>query len=56
MIIRQPLQLTETAGSSTSSQRRGRRPAGQAGAVAPRITRALMEFNADCGRLKQAAL
>ena len=58
MIIRQPLQLTETTTKfdlliSVS----GGGPSGQAGAIRHGITRALMEFNADLRpMLKQAGL
>ena len=48
MIIRQPLQLTETASKfDILVNVAGGGPAGQAGAVRHGITRALMEFNAD---------
>ncbi len=48
MIIRQPLQLTETTGKFD---------AGQAGAIRHGITRALMEYNSDLRpALKQAGL
>jgi small subunit ribosomal protein S9 len=58
MIIRQPLQLTETAGKfDILVNVAGGGPAGQAGAVRHGITRALMEFNADLRpTLKQAGL
>ena len=58
MIIRQPLQLTETAAKfDILVNVAGGGPAGQAGAVRHGITRALMEFNADLRpTLKQAGL
>ena len=58
MIIRQPLQLTETAGKfDILVNVAGGGPAGQAGAVRHGITRALMEFNADLRpALKDAGL
>ena len=58
MIIRQPLQLTETASKfDILVNVTGGGPAGQAGAVRHGITRALMEFNADLRpTLKQAGL
>ena len=58
MIIRQPLQLTETASKfDILVNVAGGGPAGQAGAVRHGITRALMEFNADLRpTLKQAGL
>ncbi len=58
MIIRQPLQLTETAAKfDILVNVKGGGPAGQAGAVRHGITRALMEFNADLRpTLKQAGL
>jgi len=58
MIIRQPLQLTETAGKfDILINVRGGGPAGQAGAIRHGITRALLEFNADLRpALKQAGL
>ena len=58
MIIRQPLQLTETAAKfDILVNVVGGGPAGQAGAVRHGITRALMEFNADLRpTLKQAGL
>jgi small subunit ribosomal protein S9 len=58
MIIRQPLQLTETAAKfDILVNVAGGGPAGQAGAVRHGITRALMEFNADLRpALKQAGL
>ena len=58
MIIRQPLQLTETTGKfDIYVNVAGGGPAGQAGAIRHGITRALMEFNADLRRaLKQAGL
>ena len=58
MIIRQPLQLTETAAKfDILVNVTGGGPAGQAGAVRHGITRALMEFNADLRpTLKQAGL
>jgi small subunit ribosomal protein S9 len=58
MIIRQPLQLTETTSKfDIYVNVAGGGPAGQAGAIRHGITRALMEFNADLRRaLKQAGL
>jgi small subunit ribosomal protein S9 len=58
MIIRQPLQLTETTGKfDIYVNVAGGGPAGQAGAIRHGITRALMEFNADLRRaLKHAGL
>ena len=58
MIIRQPLQLTETAGKfDILINVRGGGPAGQAGAIRHGITRALLEYNADLRpALKQAGL
>ena len=58
MVIRQPLQLTETGNKfDILVNVAGGGPAGQAGAVRHGITRALMEFNADLRRtLKQAGL
>jgi small subunit ribosomal protein S9 len=58
MIIRQPLQLTETAGKfDVLINVRGGGPAGQAGAIRHGITRALLEYNADLRpQLKQAGL
>ena len=58
MIIRQPLQLTETANKfDIIVNVAGGGPAGQAGAIRHGITRALMEFNADLRpTLKQAGL
>jgi small subunit ribosomal protein S9 len=58
MIIRQPLQLTETAGKfDILVNVVGGGPAGQAGAIRHGITRALIEFNTDLRRaLKQAGL
>ena len=48
MVIRQPLQLTETAAKfDILVNVDGGGPAGQAGAIRHGITRALMEFNAD---------
>jgi small subunit ribosomal protein S9 len=48
MIIRQPLQLTETVGKfDILVNVAGGGPSGQAGAIRHGITRALMEFNAD---------
>lgn len=56
MIIRQPLQLTETANKfDILVNVRGGGVSGQAGAVRLGITRALMEFNTDLRtRLKRA--
>src|ERR671912_2294364 len=58
MIIRQPLNLTETTGKfDILVNVDGGGPAGQAGAVRHGITRALMEFNADLRpALKHAGL
>ncbi|HEY6187537.1 MAG TPA: 30S ribosomal protein S9 [Pyrinomonadaceae bacterium] len=58
MIIRQPLQLTETTNKfDILVNVAGGGPAGQAGAIRHGITRALMEFNTDLRpALKQAGL
>jgi small subunit ribosomal protein S9 len=58
MIIRQPLQLTETTGKfDLLINVKGGGPAGQAGAIRHGITRALMEYNSDLRpALKQAGL
>jgi small subunit ribosomal protein S9 len=58
MIIRQPLQLTETANKfDILVNVEGGGPAGQAGAIRHGITRALIEFNADLRpTLKHAGL
>ncbi len=58
MVIRQPLQLTETTNKfDIVINVAGGGPAGQAGAIRHGITRALMEFNADLRPpLKQAGL
>src|SRR6187402_3263790 len=58
MIIRQPLNLTETTGKfDILVNVLGGGTAGQAGAVRHGITRALMEFNADLrSTLKRAGL
>lgn len=58
MIIRQPLQLTETTTKfDMLINVSGGGPSGQAGAIRHGITRALMEFNADLRpMLKQAGL
>ena len=58
MIIRQPLQLTETTGKfDLLINVKGGGPAGQAGAIRHGITRALMEYNADLRpALKKAGL
>jgi len=58
MIIRQPLQLTETASKfDILINVDGGGPAGQAGAIRHGITRALLEFNADLRpTLKHAGL
>jgi small subunit ribosomal protein S9 len=58
MIIRQPLQLTDTASKfDILINVRGGGPAGQAGAIRHGITRALLQFNADLRpALKQAGL
>jgi small subunit ribosomal protein S9 len=58
MIIRQPLQLTDTTSKfDIFVNVAGGGPAGQAGAIRHGITRALLEFNADLRpSLKQAGL
>ena len=58
MIIRQPLQLTETVTKfDVLINVRGGGPAGQAGAIRHGITRALLEYNADLRpTLKHAGL
>ena len=58
MIIRQPLQLTETTNKfDILVNVDGGGPAGQAGAIRHGITRALLEFNADLRpALKHAGL
>jgi len=58
MIIRQPLQLTETVNKfDILVNVNGGGPAGQAGAIRHGITRALIEFNADLRpTLKHAGL
>ena len=58
MIIRQPLQLTETTNKfDLVINVTGGGPAGQAGAIRHGITRALLEFNADLRpTLKHAGL
>lgn len=58
MIIRQPLQLTETVSKfDVLINVRGGGPAGQAGAIRHGITRALIEFNGDLRpALKKAGL
>lgn len=58
MVIRQPLQLTDTANKfDILVNVDGGGPAGQAGAIRHGVTRALMEFNADLRpALKQAGL
>ncbi|HJR09275.1 MAG TPA: 30S ribosomal protein S9 [Pyrinomonadaceae bacterium] len=58
MVIRQPLQLTETASKfDILVNVAGGGPAGQAGAIRHGITRALMESNSDLRpALKQAGL
>ena len=58
MIIRQPLQLTETANKfDILVNVAGGGPAGQAGAIRHGITRALLEYNADLRpTLKHAGL
>ena len=58
MIIRQPLQLTETANTfDVLVNVAGGGPAGQAGAIRHGITRALLEYNGDLRpTLKQAGL
>ena len=56
MIIRQPLQLTETVNKfDILINVMGGGPAGQAGAIRHGITRALMEFNADLRPAKKHA-
>jgi small subunit ribosomal protein S9 len=58
MIIRQPLNLTETANKfNILVNVAGGGPAGQAGAIRHGITRALIEYNSDLRpTLKQAGL
>ena len=58
MIIRQPLQLTETVNKfDLIINVAGGGPAGQAGAIRHGITRALLEYNADLRpTLKHAGL
>ena len=58
MIIRQPLNLTETAGKfDVLVNVAGGGPAGQAGAIRHGITRALIEYNGELRpTLKQAGL
>ena len=58
MIIRQPLNLTETANKfDVLANVAGGGPAGQAGAIRHGITRALIEYNADLRpTLKHAGL
>lgn len=58
MIIRQPLQLTDTSNKfNILINVDGGGPAGQAGAIRHGLTRALMEFNSDLrSTLKQAGL
>ena len=58
MIIRQPLQLTETVNKfDLIINVTGGGPAGQAGAIRHGITRALLEYNADLRpTLKHAGL
>jgi small subunit ribosomal protein S9 len=58
MIIRQPLNLTETASKfDVLANVAGGGPAGQAGAIRHGITRALIEYNADLRpALKHAGL
>ena len=58
MIIRQPLNLTETANKfDVLVNVAGGGPAGQAGAIRHGITRALLEYNGDLRpTLKQAGL
>jgi len=58
MIIRQPLQMTETASKfDVVVNVAGGGPAGQAGAIRHGITRALLQFNSDLRpTLKQAGL
>jgi small subunit ribosomal protein S9 len=58
MIIRQPLQMTETVSKfDVVVNVAGGGPAGQAGAIRHGITRALLQFNSDLRpTLKQAGL
>ena len=58
MIIRQPLQMTETANKfDVLVNVAGGGPSGQAGAIRHGITRALIEYNSDLRpTLKQAGL
>ena len=58
MIIRQPMQLTETANKfDVLVNVAGGGPAGQAGAIRHGITRALIDYNSDLRpTLKQAGL
>jgi len=58
MIIRQPMQLTETVGKfDVLVNVAGGGPAGQAGAIRHGITRALIEYNGDLRpALKRAGL
>ena len=58
MIIRQPMQLTETVGKfDVLANVAGGGPAGQAGAIRHGITRALIEYNGDLRpALKHAGL
>ncbi len=58
MVIRQPMQLTETVSKfDVLINVRGGGPAGQAGAIRHGITRALLEYNADLRpALKKAGL
>jgi small subunit ribosomal protein S9 len=58
MIIRQPLQLTETANKfDVLVNVSGGGPSGQAGAIRHGITRALLDFNGELRQaLKQAGL
>ena len=58
MIIRQPMNLTETVGKfDVLINVKGGGPAGQAGAIRHGITRALLEYNGDLrSTLKQAGL
>ncbi len=56
MIIRQPLQLTETTGKfDLLVNVKGGGPAGQAGAIRHGVTRALMEYNSDLRPALKAA-
>ena len=57
MIIRQPLQLTDTTSKfDVVVNVAGGGPSGQAGAIRHGITRALIDFNADLRPAKKAGL